>query len=440
MNIELLYSVFLQHPTVTTDSRNCPAGSMFFALRGENFDGNLYASVALEKGCSVAVVDNPAIVPSEDNRYILVDDVLSTLQALAMHHRCQLGTRIIQVTGTNGKTTTKELLNAVLSQRFCTLCTQGNLNNHIGVPLTLLRLKPEHEVAIVETGANHPGEIAFLCRIVQANCGLVTNVGRAHLEGFGSFEGVKRTKGELYDDLKARSCPAFINSKDTDLMAMAHERGLDIIPYVEGEVAECSPMLNVSWHDTANNQWHAVTTSQWHTIATNLIGTYNLPNVLSAITVGLHFGISPQDINQALSSYVPTNNRSEFRQTERNRLIIDAYNANPTSMAAALDNFQRMNAPHKMAILGEMRELGVESPTEHQRIITQLSAMSNLDEVWLVGDNFCNTDISSLSLPYSLFTNVQQVKDRLASTPLTDRTILIKGSNGTKLFQLPELL
>lgn len=432
MNIEQLYNVFLQSPIVTTDSRNCPAGSMFFALKGENFDGNLYARAALEKGCSVAVVDSPSVIPSEDSRYILVDDVLSAMQSLAAHHRRCLGTRVVQVTGTNGKTTTKELLSAVLSQRFRTICTQGNLNNHIGVPLTLLRLRPEHEMAVVETGANHPGEIAFLCRMVQADCGLVTNVGRAHLEGFGSFEGVKRTKGELYDDLKARSCPAFVNATDSNLMAMARERALDIIPYVDGEVAECSPMLHVRWYNPSENKWH--------TVATHLIGAYNLSNVLSAISVGLHFGVTPLDIDRALASYIPTNNRSEFRQTRHNRLVIDAYNANPTSMAAALDNFNQMRSPHKMAILGEMRELGAESRAEHQRIISLLSGMTDLDEVWLVGNEFNHADTSQLYLPHQIFTDVQQVKDKLASRPLTDRTILIKGSNGTKLFQLPELL
>ncbi len=409
MNIEQLYRTFLQHDTITTDSRNCPQGSMFFALRGENFDGNLYASTALEKGCAAAVVDNPEVIPPGDNRYILVEDVLGTLQTLASHHRAQLGTRIVQVTGTNGKTTTKELLYTVLSQHFCTLCTQGNLNNHIGVPLTLLRLRPEHEVAIVETGANHPGEIALLCRMVQANCGLITNVGRAHLEGFGSFEGVKRTKGELYDDLKARSCQAFVNTQDTELMGMARERALEIIPYIEGEVAECSPMLHVRWHDTANNRWH--------TVATNLIGAYNLTNVLSAITVGLHLGIAPEKINQALESYYPTNNRSEFRQTEHNSLIIDAYNANPTSMEAAIGNFQQMVAPHKMVILGEMRELGAESPTEHQKVIDTLSLMPSIEEVWLVGQNFHRTDLSNLKTTCHTFADIQQVKAHLLTLP-----------------------
>lgn len=434
MNTAQLYNVFQQHPIVTTDSRHCPAGSMFFALRGENFDGNLYARAALEQGCAVAVVDNPAVVPSsgDDDRYILVDDVLTAMQSLAAHHRRVMGTRVVQVTGTNGKTTTKELLSAVLSRRFCTLCTRGNLNNHIGVPLTLLGLRPEHEVAIVETGANHPGEITFLCRMVQADCGLVTNVGRAHLEGFGSFEGVKRTKGELYDDLKSRSCPAFINATDPDLMGMAQERGLDTIPYVEGEVAGCTPMLHVRWHHPA--------TGQWHTVATNLIGAYNLSNVLSAISVGLHFGVTPEDIDEALASYVPTNNRSEFRRTDHNSLIIDAYNANPTSMAAALDNFQLMHSPHKMAILGEMRELGAESHAEHQRIISILSGMVDLEEAWLVGKEFGLADTSSLPFPHSIFADVRQVKEHLASHPLAGRTILVKGSNGTKLFQLPELL
>lgn len=432
MNIEQLYSLFLQHPTVTTDSRRCPVGSMFFALRGENFDGNLYAPSALAQGCALAVVDNPAVIPEGDGRYIPVDDVLSTMQSLAAYHRRRLGTRVIQVTGTNGKTTTKELLSAVLSRRFRTLCTQGNLNNHIGVPLTLLRLRPEHELAIVETGANHPGEIAMLCRMVQADCGLVTNVGRAHLEGFGSFDGVKRTKGELYDDLRERHCPAFVNTTDPDLMAMAGERGIDTIPYVEGEVASCSPMLHVRWHDPSDDLWHDV--------ATHLIGAYNLPNVLAAISVGLHFGVPAHDIDEALASYIPTNNRSEFRRTEHNSLIIDAYNANPTSMRAALENFHLMALPHKMAILGGMRELGDESRAEHAKVIAQLAGMTDLEELWLVGQEFCQADLSALRLPHSTFTDAQQVKERLSSSPLTGRTILIKGSNSTRLFQLPELL
>ena len=430
-SLEQLYEVFLQHPDVTTDSRNCPEGSMFFALKGENFDGNLYAASALDKGSAVAVVDRKDVVPEGDARFILVDDVLASLQALAAYHRQQSGIPVVQITGTNGKTTTKELLSAVLSAKYSTLFTQGNLNNHIGVPRTLLRLRPEHEIAVVETGANHPGEIAFLCNMVHANCGLITNVGRAHLEGFGSFEGVKRTKGELYDDLQKRGCFAFLNTKDADLTDMATERGIETLPYVQGEVAECSPMLCVRWYCTEEDKWH--------TVQTNLIGSYNLANVQSAITVGLHFGVEPALIDKALEEYVPTNNRSEFRDTGRNRLIVDAYNANPTSMAAALDNFNQMQAENKMAILGEMRELGTDSAAEHQKVVDQLATME-LDEIWLVGQEFTKTDCSALKTAHTIFANVEEAKERLTSSPVSSCTILIKGSNGTRLFQLPEVL
>lgn len=431
MKTEDLYNVFLQYPEVTTDSRNCPEGSMFFALKGENFDGNKYAMSALEKGCAVAVVDDAEVAAVGDERLILVDDVLESLQALAAHHRRQTDIPVIQITGTNGKTTTKELLSAVLCRKYITLFTQGNLNNHIGVPRTLLRMNKGHEIAVVETGANHPGEIAFLCQMAQANCGLITNVGRAHLEGFGSFEGVKLTKGELYDDLKKRNAFAFINPKDADLSDMAKEREVETVPYVEGEITECDPMLCVRWYCQSEDKWHIV--------QTNLIGSYNLANVLSAITVGLHFGVSPTDIDKALEEYIPTNNRSEFRETGNNSLIVDAYNANPTSMAAALDNFQQMKKGNKMVILGEMRELGNDSAAEHQKIIATLSSM-NLCEIWLVGQEFTHTDTSSLKTPHKTFNNVEEVKEQLSSAPLSERTILIKGSNGTKLFLLPELL
>ena len=431
MNIELLHTIFLAHPEVTTDSRNCPRGSMFFALKGDKFDGNLYAKMALDNGCAYAVVDNKEIIPSDDNRYILVHDVLATLQQLAKFHRNTFSIPVIQITGTNGKTTTKELLSAVLSKKYNTLFTQGNLNNHIGVPRTLLRLCPEHEIAVIETGANHPGEIAFLCDMVQADCGLITNVGRAHLEGFGSFEGVKSTKGELYDDLISRECFAFLNTKDANLANMASERNLKTIPYVQGEVTECNPMLQV--------RWYCETDGEWHTAQTNLIGSYNLANVLSAITVGLHFGVEPALIDKALKEYIPTNNRSEFRNTGRNRLIIDAYNANPTSMAAALENFRQMQAENKMVILGEMRELGKDSTTEHQNIINILDNV-NASEIWLVGQEFQYTNRSLLTTANRVFSNVDEVKQELSNLPLKDKMILIKGSNGTRLFELPDYL
>ena len=430
MSTEDLYKLFKQYPEVTTDSRTCPEGSIFFALKGENFDGNLYAMQAIEKGCAIAVVDRADIIPEGDKRFVLVEDVLTALQMLAAYHRKQTNIPVIQITGTNGKTTTKELIATVLSKKYNTLFTQGNLNNHIGVPRTLLRLRSEHEIAVIETGANHPGEISFLSQIVQADCGLITNVGRAHLEGFGSFEGVKHTKGELYDYLQTRSCFAFLNTKDTDLTNMAAKRNIKIAPYVDGEVAECNPMLCL--------RWFCHTDEQWHTVQTNLIGSYNLANVLSAITVGLHFGVEPANIDMALEEYVPTNNRSEYRNTGRNSLIIDAYNANPTSMAAALENFKQMSATDKMIILGEMRELGADSITEHQRIISILSTMK-LCDIWLVGQEFCKSDRSALG-KHTVFNNVEEVKSNLSSTQLSGRTILIKGSNGTRLFQLPELL
>lgn len=429
MKTEDLYRIYLQHPEVTTDSRTCPPGGMFFALKGANFDGNKYAAAALACGCAVAVVDDAGVVPEGDRRYCIVDDVMTALQQLAAHHRKQTNIPIIQITGTNGKTTTKELLSAVLQRKYHTLSTEGNLNNHIGVPRTLLRLGQEHEIAVIETGANHPGEIAFLCGMVQATCGLITNVGRAHLEGFGSFEGVKRTKGELYDDLKRRDCPAFINQYDTDLRNMAREKDVRIIPYVEGEIISCSPFLTVGWNDGEKR----------HIVETRLIGSYNLPNVLSAITVGRHFGVDAEEVNRALREYVPTNNRSEFRRTERNSLIIDAYNANPTSMSAALKNFSIVEADNKMAILGDMRELGNASLTEHQKVVDLVCKM-DLTEVWFVGNEFEHTDLSAMRVPYTLFCNVDEVMERLCVDKIVSRTILIKGSNGTRLYLLPDLL
>lgn len=420
-----LYKLYLQHPVVTTDSRDCPKGSIFFALKGGNFDGNAYAASALDKGCAIAVVDEKQYAPEGDDRYVLVDDVLKTLQDLATFHRQQLKIPVMQITGTNGKTTTKELVSAVLSKKYNTLFTQGNLNNHIGVPRTLLRITDKHQMAVIETGANHPGEIAFLCNMVQADCGLITNVGRAHLEGFGSFEGVKKTKGELYDDLKKRAGYIFLNTEDEDLKAMAAQRCLKTIPYVNGRVIECNPFVKIEW--------------EGHVVQTHLIGAYNLPNILAAVTVGLHFCVAPADINAALEEYAPNNNRSEFRKTEKNSLIIDAYNANATSMKAALNSFDTINADQKMVILGDMRELGAESGKEHQNIIDHLSQM-NLAEAWLIGDEFSKVNLSSLNCPCTRFNDVEEVKTLLQGRPVEGRLILIKGSNGTKLFQLPDLL
>ena len=432
MDIASLYRIYQEHPVVTTDSRKCPSGSMFFALRGDTFNGNQYAGQALEQGCAVAVVDDAAVVPSGDARFILVDDVLSALQQLAAWHRRQWGGPVVQVTGTNGKTTTKELLAAVLGRKYNVHYTQGNLNNHIGVPLTLLGLRAAHNLAVVETGANHPGEIAQLCGFAQADCGLITNVGRAHLEGFGSFEGVKRTKGELYDNLKARGKFIFLNAQDDDLRQMAAEREFctsdeaHCKPYAEGRVSACAPFVEFQWREGE--------AQPWHNVSTHLVGAYNLANLRAAVTVGLHFGVPASDIEDALAAYVPTNSRSEWRNTDRNRLLVDAYNANPASMAAALDNFDLIEGEDKMVILGDMRELGADSQKEHQRIVARLEQMQ-LREVWLVGSEF-----AGVRHPFRSFANVEEVKQELAQRPLSGRTILIKGSNGIRLQQLPELL
>lgn len=385
MKLSALYQIFLDCQLVTTDSRNCPEGSLFIALKGESFNGNAFAGKALETGCAYAVIDESEYAIEGDQRYILVDDCLQTLQQLANYHRRQLGTRVIGITGTNGKTTTKELISAVLSQSHNILYTLGNLNNHIGVPSTLLRLKAEHDLAVIEMGANHPGEIKFLSEIVEPDCGIITNVGKAHLEGFGSFEGVIKTKGELYDFLrKKEGSTVFIHHDNAYLMNIAE--GLNLIPYgteddlyVNGRITGNSPYLTF--------EWKAGKDGKSYQVQTQLIGEYNFPNALAAITIGRFFGVEDAKINEALSGYTPQNNRSQLKKTDDNTLIIDAYNANPTSMMAALQNFRNMEVPHKMLILGDMRELGAESAAEHQKIADYLKECA-FEKVWLVGDQF----------------------------------------------------
>lgn len=417
---------------VTTDSRDCPEGSIFFALKGASFNGNAFAKKALEQGCSYAVVDEKEAVEPGDGRYILVDDGLAALQQLANYHRRKLGTKIIGVTGTNGKTTTKELLAAVLGEKYNVLYTAGNFNNDIGVPKTLLRLTPEHEIAVVEMGASHPGDIKKLVDIVEPDYGLITNVGKAHLAGFGSFEGVIHTKGELYDYLREHDGKVFINSGDPILCGIAGS--LVRIKYgtsdvadaeVNGEVTVCAPYLNFRWrHDDG----------PWHNVNTHIIGSYNIMNMLAAACAGLYFGVTPEQVDHALASYVPKNNRSELEVTAHNSLIIDAYNANPTSMNAALTNFRDMKADNKMAILGDMGELGAVSHDEHQKVVDFLKD-AGLDEVWLVGKEFGKTDC-----PYRKFNDVEEVKQAIAAHRPEGRCILIKGSNSMHLYQLPALL
>ena len=433
MKTELLYNIFEKHPIVTTDSRDCPKDSIFVALKGETFNGNKFAASALEKGCAYAVVDEAEYAPEGDSRFILVDDCLTALQQLARHHRRTLGTRIIGVTGTNGKTTTKELIAAVLGEKYNVLFTQGNLNNHIGVPKTLLRLTKDHDIAVVEMGASHPGEIKTLVNIVEPDCGIITNVGKAHLQGFGSFEGVVRTKGELYDFLRTKEgSVVFIDNGNEHLNGIA--QGLKLVTYgttgepslcAGGEVLACDPMLRFRWRHGAG---------EWHEVKTHLIGSYNILNMLAAASIGLYFGVEPEQIDHALANYCPSNNRSQLTITAHNRLIVDTYNANPTSMAAALANFRDMEVTPKMVILGDMRELGECSQQEHQRVVDFL-VNNGIGNAWLVGEEFGKIDCN-----FRKFHDVEEVKAALGNECPEGFYILIKGSNGIRLFELPEML
>ena len=424
MNLDDLYALFRKYPCVTTDSRNCPQDSLFFALKGDTFDGNRFAAQTLESGCAYAVIDDPTFRKSD--RMILTDSVLDALQRLAAHHRRLLGTPIIGITGTNGKTTTKELLAAVLSEKYKTLHTLGNYNNHIGVPLTLLRLTDEYDVAVIEMGANHPGEIRALTQLVQPDYGLITNVGQAHLEGFGSFENVVRTKGELYDFMRTGSKKIFIHQENEWLREMAH--GLEKIAYgremqddtfVAGRVTENRPFLSFQW-------WQK--DGDLHTVNTQLVGDYNLWNALAAIAAGRTFEVPAEKINRAIAGYTPTNNRSQWKKTAYNTLIIDAYNANPSSMRVALENFAAWDVSPKAVILGDMRELGKESQVLHAGVIEQLKTC-HFDKVFLCGEQF----MAAGGKMYDRFSSVEALEASLATDPLRGYHILIKGSHGMHL-------
>ena len=414
---------------MTTDTRNCPEGSMFIALKGETFNGNMFARQALEKGCRYAVVDEAEYADAE--RIILVDDCLKTLQMLAREHRRALGTPIVGITGTNGKTTTKELIATVLQKRYNVLYTQGNLNNHIGVPLTLLNLAESHEMAVVEMGANHPGEIRTLVNIAEPDCGLITNVGKAHLEGFGSFEGVVKTKSELYDYLRSKENAFIFLDKDNEVLCQA-SAGLEAIEYglegeglyVKGKLHACAPFLAFEWEHEGRT----------YDVNTHLIGAYNVKNALAAIAVGLRFDVPAEAICEALSGYVPSNNRSQLTETADNRLIVDAYNANPTSMMAALENFRLMEVPHKVAILGDMKELGEGSVDEHRKIVDFLSTCG-FERIILVGAEFGQANAG-----FEHYPDVEAVKQLFATDKPVGKYILIKGSNSMKLAQLKEIL
>ena len=427
MDIESLYQLFLASAGVTTDSRTIAPGQIFFALKGENFDGNLYALQALEKGASHAVVNRDSeAAASHDPRIIAVEDTLATLKQLAGWHRRQVRKDLVVIglTGTNGKTTTKELLRAVLSVKYNVLATEGNLNNDIGVPLTALRLRPEHEIAVIEMGASHPEDITALTPVSQPDFGLITNVGKAHLLGFGSFDGVKRAKGRLYDWIAAHGQAVFVNADDKDLMEMAAERRLKVLPY--GLTHEGAKILPAS----AANPFVRLQIGET-CVESHLVGAYNATNMLAAIAVGRHFGISLPEAAAAIAAYAPTNNRSQMTRTAHNTLIEDAYNANPSSMAAALENFARMEDPRKVALLGDMRELGAESEREHISVLHRLQEL-HLTDVCLVGEEFRKA-VEATGLDFKCFPSSDALLESLREHPLEGCVILVKGSRGIRM-------
>ena len=464
MTTEQLYQLYLQHPVISTDTRKIAEGSLFFALKGDKFDANTFAKQAINSGAAYAIIDNPAY--KINGQCLLVADVLTALQDLARHHRKQLNIPVIGLTGTNGKTTTKELINAVLSQHFTTLVTQGNLNNHIGVPLTVLSINASHQVAVIEMGANHIKEIALLCSITQPTHGLITNVGKAHLEGFGSIEGVKIAKGELYDylgrevrkseksesgevstnnlpDFRTSRLPdpkgvAFINSNSSVLMEMQASRkfaispvfyGDDIDDLVSGEITENAPLLSLRWTNNSSGESYAV--------KTQLTGAYNLDNILAAICIGVYFKLTASEINKGIESYQPQNNRSQIVQTATNTLICDYYNANPSSMMVAIENIGKIAAKRKVLILGDMFELGHESAGEH-RAVLEKALDTEVDERIFIGKEFApRPPEGGVFEEHAVF--YRTVEDAIAglkANPIKNSTILIKGSRGMALEQL----
>lgn len=431
MQIEKLYEIYKQYPLISTDTRNIKTNSLFFALKGENFNGNAFAAQALQNGAEYVVIDEAEYII--DDQYILVDDVLQTLQDLALHHRQQLNIPIIGITGTNGKTTSKELLYSVLSQQFATYATQGNLNNHIGVPLTLLSIDDSYEMAIVEMGANHVGEIEFLCNIARPTHGFITNVGKAHLEGFGSFEGVKKTKGELYDFLGNTGGTLFLQADNENLVEMANQRSFHkIVRYgfsqtnnIVGKLLIANPYLSIAWKE--GNK------SELYEISTNLTGSYNIENFLAAIAVGLEFGINPTRINDGIASYIPKNNRSQIAKTDKNTIVADFYNANASSMAAALENMHVLTADNKVVILGDMFELGKESFEEHRRVIEQAKSL-HVNRIIFVGSEFYkHKDIGA-----EFYETTEEAKKAVAV--ISDSFVLLKASRGMAFEKLLELL
>ncbi|MDY0342843.1 MAG: UDP-N-acetylmuramoyl-tripeptide--D-alanyl-D-alanine ligase [Lentimicrobium sp.] len=425
---DLLYQHFKKHPYISTDSRKVMPGSIFFALKGDNFDGNLYANTALDQGASYAVIDNPEVYRNQFN--LLVPDVLKALQALAILYRNSLNIPIIGITGSNGKTTTKELMAAALGRRYPVLATSGNLNNHIGVPLTLLSISPEHKMAVVEMGANHRGEIAHLCQIARPTHGLITNIGKAHLEGFGSAEGVIKAKKELYDHLRNHGGTVFVNADDPLLMNLS--QNMHRITYGQEQNANFWGIPK-----TESERGLEISLNNDEQIQTQLVGSYNFPNIMAALTIALHFRVERAQAIEALAAYEPRMNRSQLLRTAHNLVLLDAYNANPSSMEVALQHFSTMTGNHKVLLLGDMFELGVSSAAEHDHILN-LAVALRVEQIYTAGPLFMQ---AAQAFPkIKSFGSTESLQQKLSSERLTNKTILIKGSRGMKMEQLIEHL
>ncbi len=420
MNIEQLYNIFLEHPAISTDTRKLTPDSLFFALKGEHFNGNKFAKQALDQGVAYAIIDEKEYVTGD--KTILVDNTLECLQKLAAFHRSKLTIPVIGISGSNGKTTSKELIHTVLAEKFNVFSTQGNLNNHIGVPLSVLQITPSHEIAVIEMGANHVGEIQQLCTISQPNYGLITNVGKAHLEGFGNFENVIKAKTELYRYVEQQDGLVFINFNNTTLKAHAHNirqysYGTNQQANIHTTFIVANPYVKLYWEDKKT------------IIESKLIGKYNFENILCALAVGDYFQVNAEQIKHAVEIYFPSNSRSEFIHKEDNTIILDAYNANPTSMIAALENFNLMQSTNKVVMLGDMLELGAYKKMEHEKIIEFLNN-SNYNQVFLVGSNFYEANTRN---DFLTFKSSQLLRDHLKAHPLHDALILVKGSRGTQM-------
>ncbi len=435
--IHKIHRYILDGATVSTDTRAIKQDSVFFALKGENFDANQFAAVAVEKGAALAVVDNKELPPHE--KFLFVDDVLQTLQEVATYHRSLFKIPVIGITGSNGKTTTKELIHAVLSRRYNTLYTLGNLNNHIGVPLTLLNLNKEHQAAIIEMGANHMGEIAVLSNLAKPTSGLITNIGKAHIEGFGSVENIITGKTELYKFLQKNNGLIYLNADNEILSQQAKPSrcityGKNTPCQYSGKIISSSPFLEISF-DAQQAGDHS--TKQYN-IKSKLTGSYNFENIMAAVAVGLNMGVSPEQITEAIEQYAPVNSRSQWKQTEKNSLVLDAYNANPTSMKAALDNFTKLETTQpKALILGDMLELGTTAGAEHREIIRFINPYPYAF-VLLVGEEF--SKISPLPENYKTFTGTEQAMAWLKNHAPANHTILLKGSRGIGLEKLEQFL